>query len=720
MSVRKRLILAGLLIADTAGADRPAALAAGDGHHPPTWRQASAWGLDLVVRCCALVILALALPQQAQAATVRALFVGIDSYLYSGFPGTAANPPQFADLQGSIDDAIATRTALATTYHWNFDSTRAGSPCPNGRPGSTSRSVTLLDKCATHDAILGVLNALITQSQPGDTVLFYFAGHGAQIQSNGFDAKSTHMFDTIVPYDGRSPDDPQYSKDIRDDELNVIIENARNVQGANVITIFDSCHSGDADRDATPGARRIAMVTTDKPLPRPNETLKTRVAAVAGHRAHLAAAMDEEIAYESRFPAGCEGKACSWHGVFTQALMQAIAVTHGDALADILMNVQTIVSPDPATARQHPIGDGLQLTLDGRVTTGLVIPAAVGADGKVTLGDGRLANVTAKSAFALFATGAQARANTVVPLASGRVAAVFDNSATLTLDGPPAAPLPTSLFARETAHNDGATTVSVAIAVPDPVLHKAIMAQLAGVSLAATIDPDNKAEFDPAKAELVITLDPASHKLVVTTPAASGAAPTVLPPVSDPQFVEAVTTALAPRARMDELATLATVGGNEAIGFCVSSQRQNPLLPCKLPQAPIVQGKPAYLIVINNTSDSRFFYIYALAADNSVTLLTRQDAPVASGAVQAITLVPDFAGKIRFLVLGTKDAINGAALEQDGGARDASACANKLECLLYQANSRSRDPVPVEVGEWVGIINTVDVNPGPPAPANGG
>lgn len=664
--------------------------------------------------------LALALPQQAQAGTVRALFVGIDTYLYSGFPGTAANPPQFPDLHGSVDDAIAMRNTLATTYHWTFDSTPAGSPCPVGKPAATALSVTLLDKCATHDAILGMLNALITQSRPGDTVLFYYAGHGAQIQSNGYDAKSTHLFDTIVPFDARGPNDPQYSKDIRDDELNVIIENARNVQGANVITIFDSCHSGEADRDATPGARRIAMVTTDKPLPQPSESLQPRVATVAGHRAHLAAAMDEEIAYENQYPAGCQGKACSWHGVFTQALIQAIPARPGDALADILMAVQSVVSPDPGTASQHPIGDGLQLTLDGRVTTGLVIPATAGPDGTVTLGDGRLANVTAKSAFALFATGEEARANLGTPLATGKVTAVLDNSATLTLDAAPSAPLHGSLYARETLHNDGVTTVSVAIELRDPALHKAVKDQLAAVKIAATIDPDTKAEFHPARAELAIALDPLSHKLVVTTAAASGIAPTILPPVSDPQFVEAVTSALAPRARMDELATLATVGGNEAIGFCIRSQRQNPLLPCKLPQEPIIQGKPAYLTVINNTSESRFFYIYALAADNSVTLLTRQDAPVASGAVQAITLEADFVGKIRFLVLGTKDAVNGAALEQDGGAREASACANLLECLLYQANSSSRDPVPVTVGEWVGIINTVDVIPGPTAPSSGG
>jgi hypothetical protein len=109
-----------------------------------------------------------------------------------------------------------------------------------------------------------------------------------------------------------------------------------------------------------------------------------------------------------------------------------------------------------------------------------------------------------------------------------------------------------------------------------------------------------------------------------------------------------------------------------------------------------------------------------MADDNSVTLLTRQDAPVEHGHVQAIVLLPDFAGTIRFLVLATANAIDGAALEQDGGARDASGCTTTLERLLCQANDGSRDPATPHAGEWAGIVNTVKVVADPAVSPHGG
>lgn|GEM_PF-885272 len=669
----------------------------------------------------ALVALALfvAWPQHAEAGTVRALFVGIDRYEYSGLPDASGVAPQFADLQGSVADALALRTVLNATYTWDFDSSTISSPCPTTAPVAATRSVTLLGKCATHDAILGMLQGLISVSQQGDTVLFYYAGHGAQIeddtyqsQTSGFDAKTSGVDDTILAWDSRGPNDPDFMKDIVDQELDVIIENAMHVQGANVITIFDSCHSGTADRDATPGGRHAPGVKVHG-LRQPIATRQPTIATVIGHRAHLAAAMDAETAFEKTF---ADGK----HGVFTEALIHAIPATRGYALADILAAVQTVVVNPPDTptqqlASQHPIGDGLLMTLDGRVTAGLVIPAVLAADGTVTLDDGRLGNVTPKSAFALFAKAPDARDNLVAPLARGHVTAVSDNNATLTLDARPTASLPANLFARETDHAFGSTRVAVGIRLSDAPLHDAVASELAGIAIADAVDP--------AQAELVIGLDPEPpHGLAVLTGTAAALVLAPLPQPADPGFVDAVTAAIAPRARIDALATLANVQGQNELGFCVSATWLNPssVIRCAVPQQPLVQGRKAYLTVTNNAAGPRYVYIFAMADDNSVTLLTRQDAPVEQGHVQAIVLMPDFAGTIRFLVLATTTAIDGAALEQDGGARDASGCTTTLERLLCEANDGSRDPAAPQAGDWAGIINTVKVVAGAAGSSLGG
>jgi hypothetical protein len=667
----------------------------------------------------AFVALALIWPAHAWAGTVRALFVGIDSYEYSRLADASGAAPQFADLHGSVSDALALRAALNSAYKWNFDNTSINSPCPTAAPVATTRSITLLGKCATHDAILGMLNGLIAVSQQGDTVLFYYAGHGAQIQADntqsltvGFDAKSSGLDDTILAWDSRGPDDPDFLKDIVDQQLNVIIENAMNVQGANVITIFDSCHAGTADRDAAPGGRHAPTVKVHR-LRQPIATRQPAIATVIGHRAHLAAAMDAEIAMEKPFPDGN-------HGVFTEALIHAIPVTTGYALADILAAVQAVVVNPPDTptrqlATQHPIGDGLLMTLGGRVTAGLVMPASVAADGTIRLGDGRLGNVTVGSAFALFAKAPDARDNLVAPLAAGHVSAVSDNSATLMLDAKPAAPLPASLFARETDHAFGSTKVAVGISLPDKAGHDAVAGKLAGIAIAETIDP--------ARAEVVIGLDrKPPHDFALLTTSAPALVLGTLPQPADPGFADKVAAAIAPRARIDALTTLANDQGQTELGFCVSATWLNPssVIRCAVPQQPLVQGRNAYLTVTNNAASARFVYIFAMADDNSVTLLTRQDAPVEHGHVQAIVLLPDFAGTIRFLVLATANAIDGAALEQDGGARDASGCTTTLERLLCQANDGSRDPATPHAGEWAGIVNTVKVVADPAVSPHGG
>jgi len=629
----------------------------------------------------ALAALAALLPQPALA-KVRALFVGIDSYEYAG----ASNG--FADLHGSVNDALALRAALNRTYGFGFVA-QDGSSCPATAPVAATTSVTLLNQCATRAAILGMLQGLIAVSAPGDTVLFFYAGHGAQIDDSAFNDKAAGLRDTLLTWDSRGPLDRYYQTEIADAELDVIIRNALNVQGANVITIFDSCHSGTADRDAVPHSARSAPLVHVDGLRQPIGQLQERKVATPGHRAHLAAASDDQLAAEA--VSAIDGQV---HGVFTAALLAVLDQTKGEALADIKTAVAQAMAANPAAKDQTPIGDGLVMTLDGASNPGVLL-AATTKGGKVVLGDGVLGNVTAGSQFALYPDWTHARMPAASPLTNGHVVRVDDNSATLALDAAPATALPPTLVAREVVHAFDGTVVRVA---RDPALAALVDNALAPLGQVVAAD----------RAEIVLA-PAAGGQIAATTRAGT---PLAMLPAANPAFAAKLADLLRPRARIDQLVALANPAGTTDLAFCASNTLwyRLPGQPCP-PPAPLKAGAVAHLAVTNLASDARYVTVFGISDDNGVAALTLQDAPLPAGHVLAIDLIPDSAGMVRFLVLATDKAIDSAALEQSGGARDPGRCTSRLEQLLCNANRGTRDAAMPDVPDWAGLVVSEPVTP---------
>ncbi|MFN9633750.1 MAG: caspase family protein, partial [Erythrobacteraceae bacterium] len=180
---------------------------------------------------------------------VHALFVGIDAYQFSRskLPGA-----QFKDLQGAVGDAQRFKQALAALYGVDVDKA-SGEACES----ANDHTVTLINDCATRSRILTALDNKIAALKPGDTLLFYFAGHGAQYRDDEkFDQDSGYN-GTILPYDARNPDGSP--GDIFDVELKAIKERAV-AKGLYFVTIFDSCNSGTATRNGAIGQSRSVPV----------------------------------------------------------------------------------------------------------------------------------------------------------------------------------------------------------------------------------------------------------------------------------------------------------------------------------------------------------------------------------------------------------------------------------------------------------------------------
>ena len=142
----------------------------------------------------------------------RALCVGIDAY---------ARQP----LSGCVADAATWAAALGEQ---GFETER------------------LLDGAATRDALLDRLRALVAAGEPGDVLVFQFAGHGTRIADADGD-EGDHQDEAFCPVDVDT------GAVVLDDEVREVF--AGLADGVNLTCFVDCCHSGSITRLALrPGA----------------------------------------------------------------------------------------------------------------------------------------------------------------------------------------------------------------------------------------------------------------------------------------------------------------------------------------------------------------------------------------------------------------------------------------------------------------------------------
>ncbi|GAB7046452.1 caspase family protein [Catenuloplanes indicus] len=218
--------------------------------------------------------------------TVHALIVGIDDY------------PD-APLRGARADAEAAAAFVRTR--------------------TTVEPRLLTDRAAGRDAVIAGLRDL-GRAGPGDTALFWFAGHGsvAPVPPELCFLEPTGRLQTLVCADSRRGGVP----DLIDKEVSVLLDAAA-ANGAHVVAVLDSCHSGGATR-LLPSARGRAVPSATVP-PRAGTLipeLRDGWSALPGTARHvaLAACRSDELAQEHAMEDGGPVR-----GVFSWALLRAIA-----------------------------------------------------------------------------------------------------------------------------------------------------------------------------------------------------------------------------------------------------------------------------------------------------------------------------------------------------------------------------------------------------------
>jgi len=140
--------------------------------------------------------------------TKRAVIVGIDNY-------RQADPTGGSDLSKCVNDARSMYTILKNSFGF-------------------SKIYTYLDNTATKSKIINALRYLVSISEAGDTICFYYSGHGTRIRTNLANRDCDSYYEALYLGNGALISDREMSQ----------IAAPLYPEAVNFTVILDSCHSG--------------------------------------------------------------------------------------------------------------------------------------------------------------------------------------------------------------------------------------------------------------------------------------------------------------------------------------------------------------------------------------------------------------------------------------------------------------------------------------------
>jgi len=334
---------------------------------------------------CALTLLIAFTAGSPALAEVRAVVVGVGDYLYLD-----------ADLQGPPYDAALMAEVLVA---------RGVDPAAMQVLGAAAVPPGVVTGAPTRAGILAALASVATAARPGDTVVFYFSGHGAQAPDTSGD-EAGGMDEILLPADakGWSGAAQAVENALVDDTLHDWAAGLLARQVA-VVGVIDACHSatgfraiGGAGVPRSLSAAGLGMPEAGADAGKPEATIEPGAVGqrLAGDFVFLYASQSDQRSFE--YPVGDSGV---WHGAFTLGLTNVLRTATGASWAQVLAATSDTMVQGPA--RQVPEGEGPLLD---RVVFGLGQSALRHrlADGRVAAG--LLAGLTEGSEMALYAAAA--------------------------------------------------------------------------------------------------------------------------------------------------------------------------------------------------------------------------------------------------------------------------------------------------------------------------
>lgn len=209
-----------------------------------------------------------------------------------------------------------------------------------------SNLLLLTDQQATKTALINGFQTHLAQAGPNDTILFYFAGHGAQeiADTDLWITETDGKLECLVCFDGDAPQVHDFL--LTDKELRYLIGTV-GATGAHVVTIFDCCHSGDNTRAFDLLAAALdGQDVRDRRIPDPaprrpyegfffHQTLSAEQIKAQG----MAVAIPETVHVQI---AACESDESAVEvnaeGIFTKNLLAVLEAAHGQITYSDLHN----------------------------------------------------------------------------------------------------------------------------------------------------------------------------------------------------------------------------------------------------------------------------------------------------------------------------------------------------------------------------------------------
>lgn len=205
---------------------------------------------------------------------------------------------------------------------------------------------------ATRSEIMGVIDAAAAESDPGDTLVFHFSGHGAQAPDMSGDEGGGHD-ESLLPDDAASWKGTigMVENAILDDELQTWAQAALS-RGVQVIGLIDACHSATGFRAV--GGASVARFVDEAQLGIPDDAAHAPdrpLPQLSGELAFLYSSQSDQRSCE--YPLADR---VTWHGKFTLQMARTLREAPEVRRARVLAATREGMVRGPA--RQMPEGEG--------------------------------------------------------------------------------------------------------------------------------------------------------------------------------------------------------------------------------------------------------------------------------------------------------------------------------------------------------------------------
>lgn len=204
----------------------------------------------------------------------------------------------------------------------------------------------------TRAGIIAAMEAVATKAAPGDTVVFYFSGHGSQAPDASGDEGGGYD-EILLPADaaGWKGSVGAVENALVDDELYAWAQGLMD-RGVKLVGLIDACHSATGFRAI--GGEGVAKTLDPEALGIPDDAPIAEAAAsepLQGEYVFLYSSQSDERSFE--YPLGETG---IWHGEFTLRLSEVLSTAPQASWAQVLAAASDAMVQGPA--RQMPEAEG--------------------------------------------------------------------------------------------------------------------------------------------------------------------------------------------------------------------------------------------------------------------------------------------------------------------------------------------------------------------------